>query len=78
LEKELKKVPVKKETKVQKPKKKKGKQEVSEADMEEAEHAMAKKEIKEPAMPHANTAEETDADAKNVASQISAETEETS
>lgn len=36
--------------------------------MEEAEHAMAKKEIKEPEMPHANTAEETEADAKNVES----------
>ena len=36
--------------------------------MEKAENEMAKQEIKEPKMPDANTAEETEADAKNVES----------
>ena len=43
--------------------KKKKKESPSEDDMEKAENELAKQEVKEPVMPAANTAEETENDA---------------
>lgn len=53
------------------------KQKVSKADQDDVENEMSRKEIKEPEMPSANSAEETAADANQVESQLSANTEKT-
>ena len=53
------------------------KQKVSQADQDDVENEMARKKIKEPEMPDANSAEETAADANEVESEISANTEKT-